>query len=396
MKRTRFLFGVIAVVALTGFLLMSCNISNGGGKGGSGGGVDDSAISGWGGSGGSGGGKPGGSTTNITITFDGNGYGTPDVDGTGKATLKIKSGGTIPAKTVVDTSGFTIPSGEVFIGWYTDSDLEKGSKVVFGTTKFSADTTLYAQCAAATEVVFDLNDNGGWTTNPPVFQSAFVLDSATGDARKITAPDFATADCPSGYTFGGWFEEADCITEWNFAANTVTASATPLTLFAKITTTVGYNTKGGGTAPADETGIQIGQTVTLDTGTSYSKAGLNLKDLWWTVPGGNFVSNGAEAASVSELLMDDTNGGTTVYLRWVAVLTLNKGDLAGSITPNQITDIDCDTPASALALPTRDDGSDTINFWCTDATDSSSIAATRIDLATATITADATWIAVKN
>lgn len=44
---------------------------------------------------------------------------------------------------------------------------------------------------------------------------------------KITAP---TAPTKTGYTFGGWYKDAACTSEWNFDTDTVTANTT---LFAK-------------------------------------------------------------------------------------------------------------------------------------------------------------------
>jgi len=69
MKKIKFLFGVIAIIALTGSLLVACDSSSGTGIAGN----DDSAASGWGGGkkpggGGGGGGKLPSSSPEITIT----------------------------------------------------------------------------------------------------------------------------------------------------------------------------------------------------------------------------------------------------------------------------------------------------------------------------------------
>lgn len=51
---------------------------------------------------------------------------------------------------------------------------------------------------------------------------------------KVTQPSNPTQ---SGYTFGGWYKEADCINAWNFSTDTVTSN---ITLYAKWTNAV-YN-----------------------------------------------------------------------------------------------------------------------------------------------------------
>lgn len=56
----------------------------------------------------------------------------------------------------------------------------------------------------------------------------------------------------TGYTFGGWYKEAGCTNEWDFASDT---TSTDKTLYAKWTAnsyTVSYNNGGHGTAPSSD------------------------------------------------------------------------------------------------------------------------------------------------
>ncbi|MCL2054474.1 MAG: InlB B-repeat-containing protein [Oscillospiraceae bacterium] len=86
-----------------------------------------------------------------------------------------------------------------------------------------------------------------------------IADLLALDGDTITAP---TAPTKTGYTFGGWYKEAACTNEWNFATETVTED---ITLYAKwiintytITATAGT----GGTVTGSGT-FDHGATVTL-------------------------------------------------------------------------------------------------------------------------------------
>ncbi len=79
--------------------------------------------------------------------------------------------------------------------------------------------------------------------------------------EKATKPEDLTAE---GYTFGGWYKEAECTTKWDFNNDTVTDS---ITLYAKWTEnppgtyTVTFNSNGHGTAPSAQT-VESGSKAT--------------------------------------------------------------------------------------------------------------------------------------
>lgn len=78
-----------------------------------------------------------------------------------------------------------------------------------------------------------------------VYKVAFVADETeytvnyANPSGPVTKP---AAPAKSGYTFGGWYKEADCTNVWDFDTDTVTAD---VTLYAKWT----KNSTGGTTTP---------------------------------------------------------------------------------------------------------------------------------------------------
>ena len=100
-------------------------------------------------------------------------------------------------------------------------------------------TSLTISLPACT-VTFDANGHG----TAPAAQTNVTRDST------VSAPTAPTAD---GFTFGGWYKEAECTNLWDFATDKVTAD---VTLFAKWTANGGGSTggsSGGGSSSSSNT-----------------------------------------------------------------------------------------------------------------------------------------------
>ena len=97
-------------------------------------------------------------------------------------------------------------------------------------------------------VTFDANGHGTAPKETLVLKNGY-----------ITQPTAPTAD---GYTFGGWYKDADCTTAWNFDTNTVTEKTI---LYAKWT----RNSSGGGGTSYDYFTI----TASAGAGGSISPSG---------------------------------------------------------------------------------------------------------------------------
>jgi uncharacterized repeat protein (TIGR02543 family) len=144
-------------------------------------------------------------TNTYTVTFDKNGG---DTEANPKTKTAEHGGnvGTLP--TAPTRTGYT------FTSWNTKA-IGSGTKFK-ATTAVTADITVYAQWTINTySVTFD--SQGG----------SAVASQNVNHGGQVTEP---TAPTWTGYTFGGWYEELECINAWDFDTDTVISD---VTLYAK-------------------------------------------------------------------------------------------------------------------------------------------------------------------
>ncbi|MBQ9438802.1 MAG: InlB B-repeat-containing protein, partial [Lachnospiraceae bacterium] len=142
----------------------------------------------------------------FTVSFDLNG-----VEGTAPETQKLEKGKAAEKPADPAAEGF------VFGGWYTEPACE--TEYDFGTA-VTASATLYAKWTAASGfhvVAFNLNGHG-----------TAVASQSVKDGQAAKEPEAPVAE---GFTFGGWYTEAECTSAYNFDTS-VTAD---ITLYAKWT-----------------------------------------------------------------------------------------------------------------------------------------------------------------
>jgi uncharacterized repeat protein (TIGR02543 family) len=148
-----------------------------------------------------------------TVTFDGNAGGA-SVSNLPAALTGLASGAKIASPTTTPTL-----AGKVFAGWYKETSCANIWN--FDTDTVTANTTLYAKWVDSTatfSVTFDANAGSDAVTNMPVAKTGVAAGS------KITAP--SETPTRSGYTFAGWYRDADCKAQWLFGRDTVTADVT--------------------------------------------------------------------------------------------------------------------------------------------------------------------------
>jgi len=118
-----------------------------------------------------------------------------------------------------------VKKGCIFDAWYSDN--ETFNEIWNFNTVPSGDLTLYANwdleiiTIETRSVTF--NKNGGDTDAQPFF---ITVDYGS----RISPP--ATEPARDGYVFGGWYRDEDCLSEWIFDTDIVTAD---VTLYAKWT-----------------------------------------------------------------------------------------------------------------------------------------------------------------
>jgi uncharacterized repeat protein (TIGR02543 family) len=100
-------------------------------------------------------------------------------------------------------------AGYIFGGWYKEAACT--NEWNFATDTVAGDITLYAKWDV-NYLIVSFNANGG---NPAPNQQTIVYGG------KVNIPPAMTK---TGYIFGGWYKEAACTHQWNFAADTVTSN----------------------------------------------------------------------------------------------------------------------------------------------------------------------------
>ncbi len=137
-----------------------------------------------------------------------------------------------------------------FTGWNTTAD-GTGAAYAVGAA-LSADITLYAQWEEALAVNFDLQGHGD------AIEAQYIISG-----NKVAEPAAPTAD---GYVFGGWYKEAACVNEWNFATDVVSAATILYAKWDKVCYNAIYDlVEGVGSAEvtADDATVNDGESLVL-------------------------------------------------------------------------------------------------------------------------------------
>jgi len=195
------------------------------------------------------------------------------------------------------------------------------------THKASAATQVYvSNYVAPTTYTVTFNANGHGTAPTAI--------SGVTSGATVTEP---SAPSENGYTFGGWYQEAECTNAWNFASDTVTANTelfakwTPATLAGTVTIT--------GTAKYGVTLNVDVSSITNNTGTlSYQ----------WKRDGGNIIGATGSSRYITDadightLSVTVTSSEQTGSITSSATATVEKGD--GVLAPS-VTAVACATAA---------------------------------------------------
>ena len=123
------------------------------------------------------------------------------------------------------------------------------------------------------KVTFDANGHG----TAPVAQTVLK-------GNKITEP---VALSEEGYTFGGWYKEAECTNKWNFETDVLNDDITLYAKWSEITHTVTFANDGNGTTNqtgAIEVGVITGIAIDATPNTDYEFK------VWESSNGGTFAT----------------------------------------------------------------------------------------------------------
>ena len=186
--------------------------------------------------------------------------------------------------------------GYTFDDWYLAA-ASKPFEYIKGTT--IGDFDLHAKFDI-NQYTISFNSNGGTEIAAITTYYGTTLDEPTAPTR-------------TGYTFAGWFKDADCLTAWNFEVDTVPAG--DITLHAKWIAnsyTVVFHANNG-TADTTSQNFKYDEAQNL-TANTFTKEGYTFKG--WSESSGGDVKY-ADKVSVTNLTADN-NGTINLYAVWNA------------------------------------------------------------------------------
>ena len=156
-------------------------------------------------------------TESFTVTYDAN----------------YEGGADKTAPTVAGKADSTIVpderEGYTFIGWYVD---EACTQRYDFNTEVTGNITLYAYWISSTAEMFTVTFDQNYEGAPEASTSTVPAGTTVGEPARPTRANVAEkGHQASGFTFGGWYTDAACTTEYDFT-RTVTEN---MTLYAKWT-----------------------------------------------------------------------------------------------------------------------------------------------------------------
>ena len=196
-----------------------------------------------------------------------------------------------------------------FWGWYKEKTCQ--TEWDFAKDTVTKDTTLYAKWVENAKpvitykVTYDMQGHGEQIEPDTVEEGAKLIEPSAPTAKD--------------YTFGGWYKEKTCQTEWDFAKDTVTKNTT---LYAKwvenakpvITYKVTYDMQGHGEQVASET-VEEG-TKLIEPATPVAKDYRFLG--WFKEP---------KCINVWDFTKDTVNNNIILYAGWSYLGNTSTGDL---------------------------------------------------------------------
>ncbi|KAK3604951.1 hypothetical protein CHS0354_000615 [Potamilus streckersoni] len=236
----------------------------------------------------------------FTITFDANGGTEGNI-----ASITVENGKTV----TLPTSGLPTRTSYTLTAWNTKVD-GTGTAFVFGTTKVTANTVIFAQWTLNTYTV---------TFNTGV--TGLTINSVTvNHGEKVTKPADPTR---ANYAFGGWYKDEAVINAFNFETETITSN---ITLYARWGSIITLNANGGTAGSTTSITVVSGGTATLPTTGLPTRTG-------YTLSGWFYIVNEVETPFIfgTTVVTDDI----TIYAQWTLnTYTVTFKSNSGSYIPN--------------------------------------------------------------
>ena len=145
------------------------------------------------------------------------------------------------------------------------------------------------------------------------------------NGNKITEP---TAPSEDGYTFGGWYKEAECTNKWDFGTDVLNDNITLYAKWTEITHTVTFANDGNGTTNKTgeiEVGVVTGIEINAEPNTDYEFK------VWESSNGGTFATT-ADIANNTFYPTENTTLTATFRSTAVNALLVVAGENITSVT----------------------------------------------------------------
>ena len=181
-----------------------------------------------------------------------------------------------------------------FGGWYKEATCT--NKWNFSTNTVTGNITLYAKWDVNYHTV-NFNANSGIPAPDP--------QSITHSDKVVMPPVMLK----TGYSFSGWYKEAACTNQWDYATDTVSGN---ITLYAKWDLNyhiVNFEANGGSPTPNPQT-ISYGEKVTMPPAMSKNS---NSFGGWYKE---------ADCTNQWNFAIDIVTVNITLYAKWLAVFTV--------------------------------------------------------------------------
>lgn len=292
------------------------------------------------------------------------------------ASLSIQDGESITSAglSLPESSIFTAPAGEYFDKLYYIPEGTATPKEFTEATKITSDTKVYATYVNGHTVTFNSNYPSGTQTTKDVTVSP-KAGATIAEAQKPTvgtsSDDF---EIPAGYTFGGWFTQANGGDEIVFDDGTNTSSATDVSSITDVyahwvqNVTVTFHENYGQTENTTNKTISAGSSLKSSDIPTFTRADYAFKE-WNTKADGSGTTY-----SNTQLQAETISSNTDYYAMWTpenpdnaVTLTFSPTGCDAQVTPASMTVVRGDTIyAYQMPTPTKTSATGdayTFNGW---------------------------------
>ncbi|MBP0726487.1 InlB B-repeat-containing protein [Bacillus sp. RG28] len=238
-----------------------------------------------------------------------------------------QGGSVVDSKTVIFNTTVGEPTaptrpGYTFVGWYKDAEGQTAWN--FATDKVTENTILYAKWSSNSYTV-SFNSQGGSVVD----SKTVIFNTTVGEPAAPTRP---------GYTFVGWYKDAEGKNAWNFATDKVTENTILYAKWSSNSYTVSFNSQGGSVVESKTVifNTTVGEPV-APTRSGYTFVG------WY---------KDAEGKNAWNFTTDKVTANTILYARWSSnSYTVSFNSQGGSVVDSKT--VIFNTTVGEPTAPTR-------------------------------------------